>query len=218
MTPTRTRVLARFERWAPLAFTVGGLGLLGTTVVASIDVAGVARAPPRLAMGPLLFGLWFVFVGLIGAYPHLRAAGPRLSRGGVGTAGIAWLLWTGTLLAAIVVDLTTPRTVAEPGPWGPPLLTVGFVLALLSFLGYGLAGVRTARPSRLLGALLLVPVVAFLGQTVLLLSKIVTGDVAAGLQLALGGVTGLALVVLGSRLRTGDDDTTRSHARTDVPS
>jgi hypothetical protein len=217
VTSTRTRVLARFDRWAPLAFGLGGLGLLGTTVVGSIDVAGVAQAPPRAAMGPLLVGLWFVFVGLIGTYPHLRAAAPRLSRAGVAAAGLAWLLWTVTLIAAVTVDLTTTRTFAEPGSWGPPLLTVGFVLALLSFLAYGVAGTRTGHPSRGLGVLFLVPVVAFLGQTALLLSKIITGDVIAGLQLALGGVTGVVLILVGSRLHPGGDNT-GPPSRTDVTS
>lgn len=215
---TRKRVLAPFERWTPAAFALGGLGLLGTTIVGSIDVAGVAGAPPRLAMGPLLFGLWFVFAGLIGVYPQLRSAAPRLSRVGVGTAALAWLLWSGTLLAALVVDLTTARTLADPGPWGPPLLTVGFVLALASFLGYGLAGIRSARSLRRLGVLLLVPVAAFLGQAVLLLSKILTGDVLAVLQLALGGVTGLVLIAVGIHLRSGADDTTRTQSRPDVTS
>jgi hypothetical protein len=217
VTSTRTRVLARFDRWAPPAFALGGLGLLGTTIVGSIDVAGVAQAPPRLAMGPLLFGLWFVFVGLIGAYQHFQAAAPRLSRAGVAAAGLAWLLWTVTLIAAVTVDLTTTRTFAEPGNWGPPVLTVGFVLALLSFLAYGVAGTRTGHPSRGLGVLFLVPVFAFLGQAVLLLSKILTGDVVAVLQLALGGITGLVLIILAYRLRPSGD-VTRTRAGTDIPS
>lgn len=198
----RDDLLERFERWGPAAFVVGGVGLLGTTVVGSLDVAGVAAAPPRLGMGPLLFGLWFVFVGLLGFYHHVADSSPRLSRVGLGAAGIAWIIWSATLLAAVVVDLTSGRTVANPGSWGPPLLAAGFLLALVSFLAYGVASVRTERPSRGVGLLLSVPVVAFLGQALLLLSKIVTGDVVAALQLALGGAIGLSLIVVGYRLRT----------------
>jgi hypothetical protein len=200
-------VLDAFERWGPMAFIVGGVGLLGTTVVGSLDVAGVVQSPPRLAMGPLLFGLWFVFGGLLGYYPRVAERSPRLSLGGVGTAGIAWVVWTVTLLAAIFVDLTSERTIADPGSWGPPLLTVAFVLALLSFLIYGIASARSETPSRALGVLLLIPVAAFLGQAVLLASKIVTGEVIAMLQLGFGGLVAVALFAIGYLLR---DDTTKT--------
>lgn len=214
--PLRRRVVEPFERWGPVAFMVGGVGLLGTTVVGSVDVAGIVQSPPRLAMGPLLFGLWFVFVGLIGLYSDVSEASPRLSLAGVGTAGIGWVIWTVTLLAAIVVDLTSGRTVANPGSWGPPLLAGGFVLALLSFLAYGVASTRSERPSRTIGLLLLIPVVAFLGQAVLLISKIATGDAIAVLQLVLGGVIGLVLIVVGYHLRTSTDEAASTEPQTDL--
>jgi hypothetical protein len=212
----RKRVFKAFEQWGPVGFIVGGLGLIGTTVVGSLDVAGLVQSPPRLAMGPLLFGLWFVFVGLVGLYSPVRDGAPRLSLGGVWTAGIAWIVWTGTLLAALVVDLTSGRTFADPGSWGPPLLAVGFVLALLSFLAYGLGSTRAEHPFRNLGLLLLVPVVAFLGQAVLLLSKIVTGDVLAVLQLVFGGVIGLVLILVGYRLRFSAEGPLTTEAQADA--
>lgn len=195
------QILETFERWGPMAFIVGGIGLLGTTVVGSLDVAGVMASPPRLAMGPLLFGLWFVFVGLLGFNPYVAEPSPRLSRCGLLTSGVAWIIWTVTLLAAIIVDLTSGRTIVDPG-WGPPLLVVGFLLALLSFLLLGIASVRSEAPSRTVGLLLLVPVVAFLGQAVLLISKIVSGEVFSVLQLAFGGIIGIVLVAVGYRLRS----------------
>lgn len=193
---TREDVLQAFERWSPTAFTVGAIGILGTSVVGSLHVAGVIQSSPRLAMGPLLFGLWFVFSGLIGYYPRVAEGSPRLSLGGVGTAGIAWVVWTVTLLVAIFVDVTSGRTIADPGGWAPPLLTVAFVLALLSFLVYGAASTRSGNPSRTLGILLLVPVIALFGQAVLLASKIVTGEVIAVLQLGFGGLIAIALFAI----------------------
>lgn len=198
----RQSALARCDRWAPLAFMLGGLGLLGTSAVGTLDVAGVVQTPPRLDMGPLLFGLWFVFVGLIGLYPRVADETPRLALGGGATAGLGWVVWSGTMLAVIGIDLTSDRSMAEPGAWAPPLLVGAFLLALLSFLLYGLASTWTERPSRTVGLLLLLPVGAFLGQAVLLASKILTGEVVAVLQLALGAVAGVALVLVGSRLRT----------------
>lgn len=202
----RRRLRGAFERWGATAFVVGGVGILGTSVVGSLDVAGVIEAPPRLVMGPLLFGLWFVFVGLLGFHRRVADAAPKLARGGWWTAGVAWLVWTVTLLAALAVDLRTQRTLATPGSWGPPLLTVAFVLALLGCLCYGVASVRTERPSRTLGLLLLLPVAAFLGQAVLLASKILTGEVVAALQLALGGLAAVALMAVGYRLRRQSGD------------
>lgn len=206
----RSRLRNVFERWGPTAFVVGGVGILGTSVVGSLDVAGVIEAPPRLAMGPLLFGLWFIFVGLLGFHRRVADASPKLARGGWWIAGVAWLVWSATLLAVLAVDLTTGRTFASPGSWAPPLLTVAFLLALLGFLCYGTASVRTERPSRRLGLLLLLPVVAFLGQAVLLASKILTGEVVAALQLALGGLAAAALIAVGYRLRTRSDDVVTS--------
>lgn len=212
---TRQNAIERFERWGPMAFIVGGIGLLGTSVVGSLDVAGIIQSTPRLSMGPLLFGLWFVFVGLIGLYPRVAKGSPRLSLGGLGTSAIAWVIWSIAMLAAIGVDITTERTIADPGSWGPPLLTVAFVLALLSFLVYGLASTWSERPSRALGLLLLIPVVAFLGQAMLLVSKILTGDVVAVLQLALGGITAIVLIVVGYLLQSDAEQAVTSESRTE---
>ncbi|MWG33948.1 hypothetical protein [Halomarina oriensis] len=192
----REQAVGQFERWSPTAFVVGGVGILGTTVVGSLDVAGVVSTP-EWVMVPLLFGLWFVFVGLTGLYDTIAERSPRLARGGFWTSAIAWIAWTATMLAAGVVDVTSERTFAEPGSWAPPLLAGAFVLALLSFLAYGIASTRSAVPSRTFGILLLIPVAGFLGLAVLLLSKIVTGEVVAVLQLALGGITAVVLVAVG---------------------
>ena len=209
---TRQDVIERFERWSPAAFIVGGIGLLGTSVVGSLDVAGIVATYPRLNMGPLLFGLWFVFVGLIGLYPRVANGSPRLSLGGLGTSGIAWVVWSITMLAAIGVDITSERTIADPS-WGPPLLAGAFVLALLSFLIYGLASTWSESPSRTLGILLLIPVVAFLGQAMLLVSKILTGDVIAVLQLALGGITAIVLIAVGYLLQNDTGQAASSESR-----
>ena len=212
---TREDLLEIFEQWCPTALTVGGIGILGTTVVGSLDVAGVIQSSPGLAMGPLLFGLWFVFGGLIGYYPRVAEGAPWLSLGGVGSAGIMWVAWTVTLLAVIFVDVTSERTFADPGSWAPPLLTVAFVLALLSFLCYGVASTWSETPSRTLGVLLLVPVAAFLGQAVLLASKIVTGEVTAVLQLAFGALIAIALFVISYLLWNDTKRAVSSESRVD---
>jgi len=212
----RNRLRNAFARWGPAAFVIGGIGILGTSVVGSLDVSGAMQTPPRLAMGPLLFGLWFVFVGLLGFHRRVADASPRLARAGWWTAGVAWGIWSATLLAALAIDLTTERTLANPGSWGPPLLTVAFILALLGFLCYGVASVRTERPSRAVGVLLLLPVVAFFGQAALLASKILTGEVVAALQLAFGALVAVALIAVGYRLRGSRGEVTTGTAGADT--
>lgn len=120
------------------------------TRVSEIPANAMRSSAPRrpsFGFGLLLFGLWFVFVALIGLSPRITDDAPRLRHGGLGTSGITWLVWTVTLLAAIGIDFTTARTVADPGPSAPALLAVAFVLALVSFLAYGIARVRTGTPS-----------------------------------------------------------------------
>lgn len=105
------------------------------------------------------------------------------------------------IVGAIVIDLATQRTFQDPGPWAPPFLAGAFILVLLSSLVYGFISVRLNRPSRMIGLLLFVPFAALLGQAVLLLSKIVTGEVLPVVQLSLAGVAGIAIIAIGYLLR-----------------
>ncbi|WP_435361926.1 hypothetical protein [Haloarchaeobius sp. DFWS5] len=214
--PTRNGPIRLFERWGPTTFVVGAVGILITTVVGGLDVAALVQTPAWLHMGPLLFGLWFVFVGLIGFAARVTDSAPRLSLGGLLTSGIGWVALTVGLTAAVVVDLTSERTFIEPGSWAPPLLAGAFVLALLSFLLLGSAAVRAASPSRTVGLLLLVPVAAFFGEAVLLLSKILTGTASGVLQLALSGLIGVVLLVVGYRLRGGPDSAVAAKSQSDT--
>ena len=212
----RNDVVEAFERWSPVAFVVGGVGILGTPVVGSLQVAALVQPPPWLVMGPLLFGLWFVFIGLLGFYRHVAEPAPRLSVGGLVTSGTGWVALSVGLTAAVVIDLTSQRTFVEPGGWAPPLLAGAFVLALLSFLLLGSAAVQSANASRTVGFLLLVPVAAFFGQALLLITKIVEGSVNGALQLALGGTIAITLIVLGYLLWSESERAGSPESRADV--
>lgn len=194
----------RLAQWSPAAFVTGGIGLLGISVVGALDVAAVVSTPAWVHATLMLGGVWFTFVGLLGFYPYVADHAPRLSGGGVFTSGLGGIALTVGIAGSIVVALTTGTRFGDGPSWGPPLLAGAFVLALLSFLCYGAASVRTERPSRTVGLLLFVPLVAFLGQAVLLVSKIVTDSVLAGAQLALAGVAAIAVLAIGYLLRTGD--------------
>jgi FtsH-binding integral membrane protein len=149
----------------------------------------------------MLGGLLFVFIGLFGYFPYVVDNAPRLSRVGVLSSALGGLALTVGLAGSIAVAITTNVTFGEGPSWGPPLLALAFVLVLLSFLTYGIGSSRSATPSRPIGYLLLVPFLAFLGQAVLLISKIVTGDVLPIIQLSLAGIAGVAVIAAGYLLR-----------------
>lgn len=160
----------------------------------------------------MLGGVWFVFIGLLGFYPYVAEPTPRLSLGGVLTSTFGGVAVTVGIVGSIVIALTTQQTFGERPSWGPPLLAVAFILALVSLLFYGVASIRTGSPSRTVGLLLLVPVVAFLGQAVLLLTKILADSVLAGAQLILAGIMAVALLAVGYLLRSEGVPTDRAES------
>lgn len=190
------------ERWATSAFIVGGLGVLALSVAGALDEAAILSSPPWLHTIFLLGGIWFVFVGFIGFYPTVADSAPRTSTITVGASALGWIALSIALIGATIIDLTTQRSLGDPGPWAPPLLVAAFVLVVLSSLLYAVLTIRTGQPSSTIGLLLLVPFAAILGQVVLLSSKILTGDVLPVAQLILGGFAGLAFIGIGHLLRT----------------
>lgn len=190
------------EQWSPTAFIIGGLGLLGLAVVGALDAAAIVPSPAWVHALLGLGGVLFVFIGLLGFYPFVAEPAPRLSLSGVVTSAIGGVAITVGVVGSIVVALTTQQTFGEGPSWGPPLLALAFIFALLSFLFYGIASSRTNSPSRTVGVLLLVPVLAFLGQASLLISKILADAVLESAQLALAGIAAIALIAVGYRLRT----------------
>lgn len=191
-----------FERWSPTAFVVGGGGLLLVTVLGGLDVADVYSTPGWGHMIALIGGLWFVFVGLVGYAPRVADGSARLSRIGEVAAAIGLLALSVALLGAVVVDITTQRTFAEGPTWGPPLLAGSFLLVLASFLVYAVATVRFDAGNRTVGLLMVAPFAAFLGQAILLASKILTGEVLGTVQLGLAGLAAVAVIGVGYLLRT----------------
>lgn len=59
------------------------------------------------------------------------------------------------------------------------------------------------------------PVAAFLRQAVLLISKIVTGEVIAVLQLGFGAIIAVVLITVGYILRNDTGETTSAESRTE---
>ncbi|MFB6253733.1 MAG: hypothetical protein ABEI06_03910 [Halobacteriaceae archaeon] len=143
-----------------------------------------------------LGGLWIATFGLIGVYPHLDDHGRR-AQGGVLTGTGAWLLLTVAVIWALVRNIT--GTAGEGS--GTTLLVVpGLILALLSFLLYGVLSLQSGKPSRTIGYLFLVPFVA-----VLLLILIFFGtnlynmEFPVLLGVVLFGVMAISIIGLGTK-------------------
>lgn len=180
-----------------IVFIVGGLAILadsvvqGATTVTSLTIADWVNT----ALG--LGGLWVATFGLIGVYPHL-ADNSRWVKVGVLAGGGAWLLLTVALGWAVVRNLTGATGEAS----GTTMLVVpALMLALLSFLLYGVSSTRAGQPSRTVGYLFLVPF-----GTVLLLILVFFGTNIADMEfpvlvgVVLFGVMAVSIIGLGAKL------------------
>lgn len=142
-------------------------------------------------------GLWVATFGLVCVYPHLADDG-RWPRGAL-LAGLgAWVLLTGAIGWTVVRTLTGATGEAS----GTTLLVLpALVLALLSFLFYGVSSTRTGQPSRTVGYLFLVPFGAVL---LLILSffgtQIADTEFPVVVGVVLFGVLAASIIGLGATL------------------
>lgn len=140
--------------WSAVAFLGAGGLMLVTIVLGTLDVV-VTRSLEELAGVAAIAGIVFSVVGLLGLYSQLADAAPRLARAGLLLLAlpaiylVATLLW---MIPAIFVSEWPALTALLPGD------AVGLVLILFAvgITIFGVAGLRTAVPSRTVGGLLLV--------------------------------------------------------------
>lgn len=192
---------AQLEDWSYLGFLVGGLLLLVSFVLVGVrDVMAVDMPELLISVFALPGVAVILLIGLLGFYPHLSDAAPRLSLGGAVLSAIGGIALIVTTIGAIILQLTTETgfTQAEDNP----LLLVLFFLVmgsfLLSFLFYGIGSVLTQQPSLLIGVLLLIagvePGSPFLFDVV----GVDPGPLGAEITL---GIAALAMVGVGVVLR-----------------
>lgn len=192
------------ERWSPVAFSIGGSAILIDVILQSLSTVTSVSVPGWVNILFGLGGIWALLIGLIGFYTLVADSAPRLSLGGVVTGAIGWVALTVGLGWAIILDLTTQTTVAEGPPLGTQIFISALILALLSFLCYGIASSRTYSPSRTVGLLLLLPFVAFLVLILFFFGSNLYGiEAPEGVPLALFGIAALGLIAVGYALRTG---------------
>lgn len=148
-----TQRLGWFEQGSPGLFLLAGASLLGVLAVTAFEqVTGTAI--PDIAYWPLFpFGVAVALAGLVGLYPQLVKRTPRAAKMGLGLALSGMVV----LLGGLAILLATAPSGSYPtslGPIGAPFL-LGLFVFVLAFGAYGIAGLRTATPSRGVGSLLL---------------------------------------------------------------
>lgn len=188
------------ESWAPTGFVLGGLGLLGYAVLKSaLFLTGVAVSDiVQTMIGHV--GLLLPAVALLGLYPRVRDAAPRLALAGVVSGAVAGVLNITLVVVLIQLTLTMegyPAIPEETPLWGALVLFAGLLAIMLAFISMGLASLRTDVVSRTTSYLLLAPGIAWVALFVLH---------AAGINGTLIGVVvytpiGVSLLAFGVRLR-----------------
>lgn len=186
--------------WSPLSFLVGGIVLLGyaalktALLLAGIGVSDVVQT----TIGH--FGLLIAAIALLGFYPRLRDAAPRLSLAGVWLSAVSGVLNIILVLVLVQITLTTegyPAIPEETPLWGSLFLLLGLLTIMLGFFLMGSAGLRSDTVPRLTSTLLLLPAVMWVALFVMH---------AMGVNGALIGIivytpTGASILTIGYRLR-----------------
>jgi hypothetical protein len=159
MRNTDSRAWDALESWSSTAFLIAGglllLFVLLTGLGAFTNVLGEGAVVGAAVVGSGLFGLILAVIGLLGLYPRLSGAAPRLSRGGLGSLGVA--------LTGIFVVIGTLAVVGPPEAPGdvpsfvPPIFISSGMLIMLGYVLFAVASIRTNTPSRRVGLLLAVP-------------------------------------------------------------
>lgn len=202
------------ETWSPVGFVVGGISWLILMSIVGAGLVASVSTPPWLFPLFLVIGLFAAYVGLLGLYPRVTDASPRLSMAGVGVVVAA-----ASLVAFAVVFTVATGTVDEGPPF--PVFPGIILLTILSFLTVGVASVRSSDLSRTVGLLVLVPAIAWFGDILLIVATTAfgTGQV-GGISLEVVAMVGVVLaavsmIATGFLLRTRSSPAGRAEAPSD---
>lgn len=194
-TATATTRWESVEKWSVTAFLVaGGLFLLNTVY------EGIGRFTALWEVGFLgavfyLSALVGMLIGLLGLYPRLADRTPKLARASAAVAAVAAVSTIALLLWASITQLLNQAF--PPGI----LLFATVALIVLGVLLFCAATLRTGVPSRTVGALLLVFVVAWFGGLGAAIG-VYGGNSPDWLAVFLNGASFVVLLAIGYHLRT----------------
>ena len=193
MAPSSAAHWSSIERWSPTLFLAGGGGVVTHAGLNGIEAFTALQTPPDVFVTT---GHLVALVGLLGLYPRLVDATPRLARLAAATAAAPIAGWTVMTVGQVLV-------VAGAWPSLDAILPGAFFVALLvsSGLAYGLFGaatLRRGRGSRSVGLLVLAPGAL---MAVLLVDSALTGLTALD-GFLVGGALAVAILALGVKLRS----------------
>lgn len=209
-----TQAWSLLERRSSDAFLVAGVLLLASPAHVVVERFIGLPLPSWVVALFILPGLFATLVGLLGLYPRLTDQSPRLAlAGGVittATGGILVVL-LGWILSATVLTAVSTTAIGLPPD---AAFTVLSVLMTLAFLLFGVASLRSATASPIVGLLLLsfaIPWIMTVAATVVYGSTF-----PEWLLLAIYGPIPLVMLATGYRLRTVSAPSEQDNSSVDV--
>lgn len=202
------------ESGNPTAFLVAGGVLLGYAGLKGGEMLTGVVTPDVLKVTIGHLGLLVPVLGLLGLYPQLRDAEPRLSLAGVVMSGVSAVCSIVLLGKLVHLTVTMEGYPAVPGDrplWGAIVLIASLLAIMLGFFLVGIASLRTDAISTPISYLLLAPVGLWIALFLL---------TAVGFDGTLVGVLvyvpiGVSLLVIGHSRRSGPVLTGREQRSTD---
>lgn len=206
-TATNTTRGDALEQWRAAAFLIAGVLLAGVAVYKG--VGAFTSWSVTMEVDLIVGGLALIapVVGLLGLYPRLREAAPRVSLIGIVSAVVS----AGVVLAVLVWFFATTLQLGrfpvwnEAPVWTAAALAVVFLTLSLGFLLLGVASLRTTALSRPVSLLLVVPAVMWLG----LLANVFVRAI-ANLDFYVYVVNAAVVLAIGYFLRTETEPTDRA--------
>lgn len=213
-TATNTTRGDALEQWRAAAFLIAGVLLAGVAVYKG--VGAFTSWSVTMEVDLIVGGLALIapVVGLLGLYPRLREAAPRVSLIGIVSAVVS----AGVVLAVLVWFFGTTLQLGrfpvwtEAPIWTAAALAIVFLTLALGFLLFGVASLRTLVFSRPVSLLLLVPAIMWLGLLVNVFVRAI-----ANLDFFVYVVNAATVLAIGYLLRAADVPTDRAEpAATEV--
>lgn len=156
------------EKWNAQVFVLIGALLAGVALYKGADAFTAWTVSSAIDTGYGGLALVAPFFGLLGLYRGIRDAAPRLTATGVVSGGVASLLvlavWTWFFGTAL--QLGRFPSFEEFPVWGAAALALIFITLSVGFLSFGVVGFRSNSLPPLVGLLLVVPAVMWIGLLV----------------------------------------------------
>lgn len=157
--------LELFEQHTALLFLIAGVLFAGVAIYKGFH--GFTSWSVPMEIDIVVGGLALIApaLGLLGLYPRVKEAAPRLSGVGIVSAVLAAVVVLAVLVWFFVTTLQMGRfPVWDEAPvWTAAALVLVFLTLSLAFLLFGMAGLRTTVLSRRVSLLLFIPAVLWLG-------------------------------------------------------